>query len=198
MLYLAGRENCLQQDKQIPSCMLAAGVGPAPREESRLMAEISMTFFFHGEPGAGISVSNLAQDRAGSAVSWLSYKPQERWKPAGEIGQNGHGAAVEQMEPPYQCSVFYMLIFYFHAVWKDLECNYWLLFNLISEASLACLLLSWPQGESPTRQRTVGRPRPLHAPRSPADLRVCADFSISKPVCSLCLAKNLDLTKIQV
>lgn len=59
--------------------MLAAGMGPAPREELRLMAEITMTFF-HGEPGAGISVSNLAQDEAESDVNWLSYKPQERWK----------------------------------------------------------------------------------------------------------------------
>lgn len=41
---MAGRENCLQQDEQIPSCMLAAGMGPAPREELRLMAEITMTF----------------------------------------------------------------------------------------------------------------------------------------------------------
>lgn len=182
MLHLVGREyktHCLQQVSRHPAaCWLHY------QDNRDLVAEpeVKMTFF-HGGPGAGISVSMSLK-----AEQDLSDKPQGWGKPAVEIGQSSYSTAMDHMEP----NLYQHCLFYTSMQWGRILAqlatalqHYWWGIPGLPVSQHWTLIPTQPAvGHSIWNLHQAGHhghPRP-RATRSPADFKVCISFSIDKSV----------------
>lgn len=167
MSYLVGREyktHGLQQERQMPSSMLAVKAGcryGSSTERGNGVWWLSLRqrhpFFIEGR---WFQSPTSLRGRGCSAASWLSYKPRARW----DICQG------ERAEQPRCChgadgvtrTVLHILRAYFTPPCRveGFEPNYWWLFKLVSEASLACPFHSTGPSPQHSHQSWPQHPRP--------------------------------------